>query len=139
MYRIIKGATYEENDSAPLIVYMPDAMERLLRDMAVQTGRIDVRDRSTLLDARTECATDGLRRITSVEVQTPDGRETVSAPQYIDATADIYLARHVGCSSYTGREPGEMYGEPLAPAQSAADGNGFRGSMRLAMIGSALT
>ena len=125
MYRIIDDANYEDtivaryevNDSAPLIVYMPDAMERLLREMAAETGRLDVWDRSTFLDAQTKCSADGLRRITSIEVQTPDGRETVSAPQYIDATADIYLARRAGCSWYAGREAGELYGEPLPPPQ----------------------
>ena len=122
IYRITQDATYEgtiearyqADDSAPLIVYTPDGMDALLREMATETGRIDLWDRTVLLDAHTEPSAEGLRRITSVDVQRSSGRQTVTAPWFIDATADIYLARRAGCSWYMGREPRDMYDEPSA-------------------------
>ena len=123
IYRIAASAQYEDtivsryeaDDSAPIVVYTPSGMDVLLREMAAESGRIDLWDRTTFLDAKAGPSTNGLSRITSIDVQRPDGRQTVQATWFVDATADIYLARRAGCSWYMGREPRAQYDGPSAP------------------------
>ena len=125
IYRIGEGARYEETivsryeptDSAPLLVYTPQGMDALLRDLAAETGRVELWERSVFLRAHTEVR-GSQNEITHIEVQTPQGRQTVSARWYIDATADIHLARDAGCAYTMGREGRDTYGEPSAPEEA---------------------
>ncbi|MHB9034062.1 MAG: FAD-dependent oxidoreductase [Anaerolineae bacterium] len=105
---------------APAVVYLPEQMDALLRAMAAETGRITLLDQTTFLEAR---ASGGA--ITSLELAAPAGREPVSARWYIDATADIHLARGAGCAWQFGREARERYDEPSAPAHPELRLNGW--------------
>lgn len=52
------------------------------------------------------------RRVAALELS--DGR-TVSADFFVDATADILVARAAGCATSLGQEPRSLYQEPSAP------------------------
>ena len=125
IYRASPEAGYEDTSisqsvdlqQATLLVYTPDGMDAIIRRLAAETGQIELWDDSTFLDARTEQGAGGLTRIAAVEVQTPRGRQTATARWFIDATADIHLARRAGCSWTMGREARDMYDEPSAPAE----------------------
>ncbi|MEZ5277632.1 MAG: FAD-dependent oxidoreductase [Opitutaceae bacterium] len=52
------------------------------------------------------------RRIVSLKL---DNGQTVSAGLFVDATADIHLARQLGCRTSFGQEPRSLYSEPSAP------------------------
>lgn len=57
-------------------------------------------------------------RITSITVEHNGEQRTIQATVFIDATADIYLARDAGCQSAIGTETPDVYDEPSAPEQS---------------------
>lgn len=105
---------------APAVVYTPDGMDAILREMIAESGHIELWDQSTFLDAHRESG-----RITALEVQTPQGRKRISAPCYIDATANIHLARKAGCAYQFGRESRSQYDEPSAPEQPEFRLNGW--------------
>ena len=104
IYRASPDARYEHANITPSddlqqaswLVYSPDGMDAVIRRLAEETGRIVLWDRSTFLNARIEQGVDGVSRIAAVQVQKPCGRQTVTAPWFIDATADIHLARRAG-------------------------------------------
>lgn len=56
-------------------------------------------------------------RLTSVRVVVPDGELTVHARVFVDCSADVVLARAIGCPVRIGEDPAELYGEPHAPAK----------------------
>jgi hypothetical protein len=80
-------------------------MERMLAD----TGHCVVAKNTAFVGAK---AAHG--RIESLTLD--DGR-TVSARFYVDATADIHLARHLGCPTSLGQEARALYDEPSAPRE----------------------
>lgn len=57
----------------------------------------------------------GGREIEALGVERPTGRIWVRATVFVDATAEIALARAAGCASRIGPEPRSLYGEPSAP------------------------
>jgi hypothetical protein len=133
IYRLTQDATYADtlrawygkDSGAPLVVYTPEGMDVLLREMARETGRIDLWTDAPFVDLRTEPDSDGLSRIAALVVQTASGPQAVSAPWYIDATADIEVARHAGCAWRIGWESAATYGEPSAPAEASFRLNGW--------------
>jgi hypothetical protein len=124
IYRRQAGAAYEDtlhrwDDRekgviAPALTYEPVAMAHLLEQMAAE-AKIDVWLDTAFLEARTEPAPDGLRRVKSLLLQTPKGPEEVTAGRFLDCTADIAVARAAGCAFALGREAQDEYGEPSAP------------------------
>ena len=110
---------------APAVVYTPSGMDTVLREMARETGSIDLWDESVFLDVRSSPGDSGMDTIDSVEVYTLRGRATAKAKWFIDATADIELARKAGCGWAMGREPKDTYEEPSAPAQFEFQLNGW--------------
>ena len=135
IYRRAERVGYEETlgrwddlgkrHTAPLIAYTPEGMAALLKEMAAETGRVDLWTDSTFLDAHTERRGEDILSIKSIVIQTPQGREQVTARWFIDATADILLARRAGCTWTMGREAQDTYGEPSAPAQREFRLNGW--------------
>lgn len=93
------------------VAYEPAAMARTLADMAHESG-VEVLLDTTFIGTRKQGD-----KIVSLLLQTPEGEREVTAPQYVDATADIVLARSAGCSYALGRESRDEYGEPSAPAE----------------------
>ena len=114
----------EEGKNAPGIVYVPEIMHSVLLEMAKETGNIDILTDTVFLDCHTVSSIEGMKKISSLEIQTLNGRETVSAACFIDATADIYLARSAGCEWSLGREPSAKYHEPSAPGKREFKLNG---------------
>lgn len=99
---------------APAVTYEPAQMSRLLAEMAAEAD-IQLLLDSVFLEARTVPSSDGLRRVSSVVVQTPQGVEELSAGHVIDATAGIAVARSAGCGYALGQEAQDEYNEPSAP------------------------
>lgn len=110
---------------APGLVYTPEGMDGIVRELAAETGNIELRTETVLVDARTEPSADGLRRITAVTLHGPQGVETVAAGHFIDAGADLPLALRAGCATAIGRDAQEDFGEPSAPPVRTFELNGW--------------
>lgn len=110
---------------APAVVYTPQGMDAVVREMAADTGNIELRNGAVFLDAKTIASADGLRRIASILVQTDDGIEQCAGGFFIDAAADIPLAIRAGCAWTMGREAAHEYNEPSAPAEREYKLNGW--------------
>ena len=115
----------QDRHLAPAVVYTPSGMDGVLREMAHESGRIDLWDESVFLDVRSCPGDGGMDRIDSIEVYTAKGRLTAKAKWFIDATADVDLARKAGCGWTMGRESKDTYDEPSAPAQFEFQLNGW--------------
>jgi hypothetical protein len=89
------------------VPYEPAIYAAEMERMLAETGRCTVAKKTAFVRAT---ATGG--RIQSLTLA--DGR-TVSARFYVDATADIHLARHLGCRTALGQEARTLYDEPSAP------------------------
>ena len=116
--------TEPRRENAPGFVYLPSAMDAVLREMGVETGNVTLWTESTFLDAETVPSADGLRRISRLLIDTPEGTEDVEADWVVDTTADIAVARQTGCAWSLGRESIEDYGEPSAPPRREFKLNG---------------
>jgi len=80
-------------------------MDRMLAETACCT----VRKKTAFVTARTD-----RRRITGL---TLDDGQVVTADFFVDATADILLARALGARTSVGQEPRSLHSEPAAPEQ----------------------
>ncbi len=89
------------------VVFDPHAYGRVVDDLLAETGRCVVRLGTAFTAAQVESG-----RIISI---TLDNGQTVIARTFIDATADVHLARAAGCRTRTGRDPQSAFGEPSAP------------------------
>ncbi len=89
------------------VPFEPDACAAEMEAMLAETGRCTIWKQTAFSRATWS---DG--NLTSI---TLDNGRTVTAAFYIDATASIHVARHVGCASSLGQEPRSRYGEPSAP------------------------
>jgi len=108
--------------TSPLFVYEPEAMSELLRQMALETGHVDVATGCTFGSAwRDESGT----RVARLRLRTGDEDRFVSAPWYIDATGDLSLTMNVGGGVTCGREGRDAYGEPSAPLTGDNQKNGW--------------
>ncbi|MHB8994869.1 MAG: FAD-dependent oxidoreductase [Armatimonadota bacterium] len=133
IYRRKPTATYDDtlrrwdnkdaHLTAPALVYEPAIMSRLLEQLAHEAS-IELSLNTIFLEATTEPSSDGFRRIKSLVLHTPQGPTEVTATHFIDATADIAVARSAGCAHSLGREPQAAYGEPSAPEAATFQLNG---------------
>lgn len=110
----------ERRFTSPLFVYEPEAMSRLLAEMARETGNVEVATGTTFLEAESEG-----RLIRNLRLLGPDGERIVPAGSFVDATADIQLATSAGCRWTIGRESIETYGEPSAAPRPEFRLNGW--------------
>lgn len=95
--------------SGTAIVFEPEAMNRVMRDTIEEAGC------ERLQPGRfTQVAGSG-SRLEAIDVETPDGTVRVESDVFVDATADIHLARAAECESAIGVEPRSAYDEPSAP------------------------
>jgi len=94
------------------ITFEPHSLQDVMLDMLRETGNCTLR-----LETRfTGVEVDG-DRLSAITIDGQDGEERISAPIFIDATADIHLARAAGCRSAIGPEGPEAYGETSATAE----------------------
>ncbi len=103
----------------------PDAAE--MEKMLAETGRCILWKNTAFLQARTEGA-----RLRSLVMD--DGREA-TADFFIDATADILLAKKLGCKTSLGQEPRSLHDEPSAPRGPTDKLNGTTLIYRVARAG----
>ena len=91
------------------IAFEPKALDQVMRDMIETAGHCDLH-----LETRfTQVETAG-RRIAAIKAAGPQGTLQIAANCFIDATADIYLARAAGCQTAIGPEGPDAYDEPGA-------------------------
>jgi hypothetical protein len=91
------------------IAFEPDALDQVMQQMLAEAGSCHL-----LLQTRFAEVEPTDRRISALLIEGPQGRERVTARVFIDATADIYLARAAGCRSTIGPEGPSVYCEPSA-------------------------
>lgn len=91
------------------VVFEPDILDRVMREMLAEAGcRTELQTRFT--DVHHDQG-----RIHAVDIEGSDSTGTIRADLFIDATADIYLARAAGCRTAIGMEARDVYHEPSAP------------------------
>lgn len=99
------------------VTFEPQALDDAMRSLLADTGRCDLRLRTRFVEA--EVDTTG-RRVVAVTARDHEGGHVrVEAGAFIDATADIHLARGIGCAHTIGPEGPDVWGEASA---SAAEG-----------------
>ena len=93
------------------ITFEPQALDQAMCTMLAQAG-CELRLRTRFVDVEIDQVS---RRIRAIIVEDSDGqRQRLEADRFIDATADIHLARSAGCESRLGPENPTAYGEPSA-------------------------
>jgi hypothetical protein len=98
------------------VPYEPEAYAAEMARMLAETGRCTVRLQTRFTEAKTAGG-----RIASLRL---DNEETVTADFFVDATADLHVARAVSCRTSLGQEPRSLYGEPSAPVMPTDRLNG---------------
>ena len=91
------------------ITFEPTALEEVMREMLDETGRCATRLQTRFVQVQKEG-----RRIRSILVEGPEGTQRIEAPLFVDASADIHVARAAGCASTIGPEARGAYDEPSA-------------------------
>ena len=89
------------------VPFEPDAFDQVARQLLAETGRCTV-----LLNTAFTGVTMQDRQIAGIMLA--NGR-TVTAPFYVDSTANILLAQACGCETMLGQEGQAAFGEPHAP------------------------
>ena len=98
------------------VPFEPEVCASEMEKMLAETGHCTVLKETAFTEA-----THANGRLESL---TLSNGQTVSARFFIDATADIWLARAVGCKTAFGQEPRSLYNEPSAPVQPNQKING---------------
>ena len=97
------------------ITFEPQALDDAMRALLAATGHCDLRLRTRFVGADFDRAG---RRLRAVLARDEAGLELrVEATVFIDATAGIHLARHIGCEHTIGPEDHDAYGETSATAE----------------------
>ena len=91
------------------ITFEPELMDKAMQQFLQEAGC------TVLLQTRFTDLQLNHNRITSITIQNAQGTHTIHAAVFIDATANIYLARAAGCQSAIGTETPAAYDEPSAP------------------------
>lgn len=116
--RVDRALTYRHSlrrsrihgDNLNRVTFEPDAMAAEMALMLAETGSVDVRLGWSCVAAITDSGA-----VTALVLRGPGGEERVTAPLFIDATAQLALAQAAGCRTYLGCEPRTRYGEEHAP------------------------
>lgn len=89
------------------VLFEPDLCAQVMEELLTETGRCTVLKNT----AFTRVIMDG-RRIAALDLSSG---QRVSAPFYVDSTADIHLAVACGCETMLGQESRAAFGESNAP------------------------
>ncbi len=117
-------------DDLARVTFEPDAMAAEMAAMLHETGKADVRLNTQYLEAQA----DG-ERVESVVIESAERQERITAKYFVDATAQILLARQLGCRTYLGCEPRSLYHEPSAPEEHQDRLNGVSVCFRVTPVG----
>ncbi len=101
------------------VTFEPDAMAAEMAAMLAETVRVALQLCTRCVAVETESG-----RITAVRVRSAGGERRITAAYFVDATADVDVARFAGCRTYFGCEPKSTYDEPGAPPRHADELNG---------------
>lgn len=102
------------------VTFEPQALDDAMRLFLERTGRCELHLCTPLVDVDADRAG---RRLRAVLARNADGEELrVEAQVFVDATADIHVARGLGCQHTIGPEGPEAYGEASASAETDAGG-----------------
>jgi len=112
------------------ITFEPTALAEVMAGMLADTGCCHVLSSTRFIDAQVEG-----RHISSIEVEGPQGRQQICAPLFVDATADILVARAAGCRTALGPEGPEAHGEPAATREGGLVLNNATLCYRIAPLG----
>ena len=108
------------------VPYEPEIYAAEMATMLAETGCCTVAKNTAFERAHT----DGSRL---VSLALSNGH-AVTAPFFIDATADVLLARQLGCRTSLGQEPRSLYDEPSAPREPTDKLNGTTLIYRVARV-----
>lgn len=92
------------------VTFEPDALDRVMRQLLSAAGcelRLNTRFTESEVDHTA-------RRLRAIFVESSTGIERIESDLFIDATADIHLARTAGCETQLGPESQDRYAEPSA-------------------------
>lgn len=93
-----------------------NVMARAMEELLAEHSNITVKLNTKYIRAETSAASQGgLRHIERIVFKTGGIEETVEADYFIDSSANIILARDIGCSVSLGSDPKSAYAEPSAP------------------------
>jgi len=106
-------------DQFARVTFEPEAMAAAMAAMLAATGKVEVRFNTRFVAA--EARGD---RVQLIVIESAGRQEKIAALFFVDATAQIHLARHLGCPTYLGCEPKSLYDEPSAPATPLPQLNG---------------
>lgn len=98
------------------VPFEPAVYSATMEAMLLETGRCTFRKNTSFDRASTEGD-----RVVSLHLSNGD---VVGAPFFIDATADLHLARQLGCRTHFGQEARSLYDEPSAPREATEKLNG---------------
>jgi glycine/D-amino acid oxidase-like deaminating enzyme len=108
------------------VPYEPDVYAAEMESMLAETGRCTVWKNTAFERAQTA----GSRLVSLVL----SNGHSVTAPFFVDATADILLAQQLGCRTSLGQEPRPLYDEPSAPREPTDKLNGTTLIYRVARV-----
>jgi glycine/D-amino acid oxidase-like deaminating enzyme len=108
------------------VPYEPDVYAAEMESMLAETGRCTVWKNTAFERAHTA----GSRLVSLVL----SNGHSVTAPFFVDATADILLAQQLGCRTSLGQEPHPLYDEPSAPREPTDKLNGTTLIYRVARV-----
>lgn len=107
---------------AGLVRNVPFEPERMAGEMAAMLDEAgaEVRLNSRMVEVKSEGC-----RVTQLLLENQAGeREAIAARFFVDSTAQVSVARHLGCETYLGCEPQSMYDELGAPPEHCDRLNG---------------
>lgn len=90
------------------VAFDPDLYAGMLETMLLEAPGVTL-----LKDSRPVRLQREGERITTLEIATPDGPRTLSAPLWIDASGDAVLAAMAGCERLLGADPPGAFGESV--------------------------
>lgn len=109
------------------VPYEPAPYAAMMETMLQETGCCTIRKDTAFVSA-----TSTGRQVQSLQLS--DGT-SITASFFIDATADVHLARHLACPTSLGQEARSQYGEPSAPEVPTDRLNGATQIYRVSRIG----
>jgi len=98
------------------VPYEPEAYSAEMARLLSETGQCTVRLGTCFTDAKAHAG-----RLEALEL---DGGNVVTADFFVDATADLHVARAVQCRTTLGQEARTLYNEPSAPVMPTDRLNG---------------
>lgn len=109
--------------------FEPDAMSRVMRELLAEADTkhaLTELYNTEFLSAKTENG-----RVTAVTVRTLEGEQTFFPKMVVDCSAELVLARAVGCLWSWGEESASSYGEEAAPKTGVRRVNGLTQCFRM--------